>query len=126
MTEALFHVHAVSNCFQAHRKVFEAADLLARELTSTFADFDLFRLGACCMQIAAESALQANDPKEALRRWRECSLADRQIRIATYRALRARCIGSDVYDQMFRLARKAARFREEERLRLRSRLLRVV
>jgi hypothetical protein len=126
MTEALYRGHTVANCFQAHRKVFEVAALLARQLSATFVDFDLFQLGSACMSIAAERALQTSDPRQALRAWQECTLADRQIRIATYRALRAGCIDNHAYDQIFRLVRKAARFREEERLRLRWRLLRIV
>ncbi|MDB4969140.1 MAG: hypothetical protein JWN44_4829 [Myxococcales bacterium] len=126
MTEALFNVHTAGNCFQAHRKLFEAAAVLARQLSTTFDDADLFQLGGVCMRIAAESALQTSDPKEALRRWQECTLAERQIRIATYRALRAGCIDNELYDGLFRLAKTAARVREDERLRLRWRLLRLV
>ena len=125
MTEALFNVHTAGACFHAHRPLIEAATVLARRLASTFVDADLFHLGSACMRIAAENALQTQDPKEALRSWRECTLAERQIRIATYRALRAGCIGKDVYDEMFRVAKTAARVREDERLRLRWRLLRV-
>jgi hypothetical protein len=125
MTEALFNVHTAGNCFHAHRPLFEAATVLARRLSSTFVDADLFHLGAACMRIAAENALQTQDPKEALRSWQECTLAERQIRIATYRALRAGCIGKEVYDDIFRVARTAARVRESERLRLRWRVLQL-
>jgi hypothetical protein len=77
------------------------------------------------MRIAAQDALASRDACRTLQRWRECSLAERQIRLATYRALRIGCIKTGTYDHMFRLASKAARVREDERQRLRRQLQRL-
>jgi hypothetical protein len=75
------------------------------------------------MQIGAQQALQARDPRAAMRSWRECYLGERQIRLLTYRALRDGCIDNKTYDVMFRLASRAARIREDERQRLRRKTL---
>jgi hypothetical protein len=114
-----FEEHALATCFAAHRRLFEAAVVLSRQLTGVHPDADLLQLGASCMRIAAHGALQANDPRQTLRSWREAALAERQIRLATFRALRDRCIETAVYDDIFRMATHAARIREDERQRLR-------
>lgn len=121
MTER-FEMHALASCFAAHRKLSEAAAVLARRLATTHEDADLLRLGASCMHIAAQAALQSNDSRQTLRSWRECALAERQIRLATFSALRVGCIDNRTYDDIFRLAREAARIREDERQRLRRQL----
>lgn len=122
MTES-FEINALASCFAAHRRLFEAASTLSRRLAGVHDDADLLRLGGSCMRIAAHDALQARDPRQTLRSWRECALAERQVRLATFHALRDGCIEADVYDQIFELARKAARIREDERQRLRRQLL---
>jgi hypothetical protein len=118
-------IHIAGQCFAVHRKLFEAASSLARTLGGVYDDADLLSLGANCMRIAALAALAAHEPLDALRSWRECALAERQIRIATYRALRERCIDTDLYDHMFGLAAQASRIREDERQRLRRQLIRL-
>jgi hypothetical protein len=83
-------------------------------------------LGASCMRIAAENALQSHDARQTLRSWRECILADRQIKLATYLALRRGAISNGHYDDIFGLAREASRLREQERQRLRRELSKLV
>jgi hypothetical protein len=112
-----------ARCFQRHSMLALAAMKLHRELNAVHTDADLFRMGATCMRISAQNALQADDPRHMLQGWRECALAERQIRLATFRALRAGCIDERCYDAVFSLARKAARAREDERLRIRRELL---
>lgn len=122
MTEA-FEMHALASCFAAHRKLFEAAAVLSRRLSPTTDEGHLLQLGAGCMRIAAHDALASHDPRSTLRSWRECALAERQIRLATYRALRVGAIDNATYDQLFAMARETARIREHERQRLRRQLL---
>ncbi len=117
-----FEEHALATCFAVHRKLFETAAALSRRLSTTD-DGHLLQLGAGCMRIAAHDALASHDPRSTLRSWRECTLAERQIRLATYRALRARLIDNATYDEIFGMAREAARIREHERQRLRRQLL---
>jgi hypothetical protein len=124
MTER-FEQHALAACFGAHRRLFEAAATLGRRLGGVHPDADLLHLGASCMKIAAHNALQSNDAWQTARSWHECALAERQIRLATFRALRDRCIETDVYDEIFRMAKQAARIREDERQRLRRQLHRM-
>jgi hypothetical protein len=59
---------------------------------------------------------------EALRSWRECILADRQIKLAIYVGLRRGGLNNGTYDDLFRLSRTVSRIREEERQRLRREL----
>jgi hypothetical protein len=121
MTERL-EVNAMADCFAAHRMLWQAAAALSRRLTTATDDGYLLHLGASCMRIAAERALQSHDARQALRAWRECILADRQIKMATYFALRSRTVDNGTYDDVFALSRTAARLREDERQRLRRQL----
>jgi hypothetical protein len=118
-------LNLVGQCFQRHRALIDAAMLLHRRLATVHPDADLLRLGANCMRIAAHSALQSREVRQTLRDWKECALAERQIRLATYRALRDGAIDAKRYDEVFALARVAARTREDERQRLRRQLLRM-
>jgi hypothetical protein len=122
MMEPAYFTRPLGDCFGVHRKLYEAAENLARQLYGRHADSDLLQLGATCMRIASHDALQASDPRRAIRSWRECLLAERQIRMATFRALRDGCIRVAEYDQMFMLAMLATRIREDERQRLRRKL----
>lgn len=124
MTERL-EVHSLADCFGLHRRLADTATALARRLMTVHEDADLLVLGANCMRMAAHAALQTTDPRQALRSWRECALAERQIRIATYRALRDGCIENPEYDALFGLAAKVARTREDERQRIRRQLQRM-
>ena len=124
MTERI-ETHALGPCYRLHRRLADAAAVLSRRLAGLFDDADLLHLGASCMRIAADRALQSQDARETLRSWRECALAERQIRLGTYRALKAGCIENDAYDELFRLAEQSRRIREEERLRVRRQLLRL-
>jgi hypothetical protein len=124
MTERI-ETHALGPCYRVHRKLADAAALLSRRLAGVHDDADLLQLGASCMRIAADHALQAMEARQALRSWRECALAERQIRLGTFRLLRDGCIDNAVYDDLFRLATQAARIREDERLRARRQLLRL-
>jgi hypothetical protein len=88
-------------------------------LSTTTDEGHLLHLGASCMRLAAEQALQARSHWEALRAWRDCSLADRQIKLAIYFGLRNATVDTGTYDDLFRLSRDVARIREDERQRLR-------
>lgn len=125
MTQRM-ELNLVGNCFQRHRELLEEALELERRMTG-HADSDLLRMGTTCMRIAAHAALQTSstDPRQALQSWRDCALAERQIRLATFHMLRDRCIDKGRYDRVFEAARRAARVREDERQRLRRWLLRM-
>ena len=118
MTEK-FEVSAMAECFAAHRALWQAAAALSRRLTTATDDGYLLHLGASCLRIAAEKALQSHNGWQALRAWRECILAERQIKLATYFALRHGTVDNGTYDDLFALSRTASRLREEERQRLR-------
>jgi hypothetical protein len=124
MTERI-DLNFVGQCFQRHRALVDEVMRLHGELAIAYEDADLLRMGANCMRLAAHAALQSHDPRQTLRSWRECALAERQIRLATFRALRAGCIDNRRYDKVFRLAGAAARIREDERQRVRRQLLRL-
>jgi hypothetical protein len=121
MTEKI-EARATGECFAAHRALSEAAGALARKLTTTTDEGHLLHLGASCMRIAAEQALQSRNTWQALRSWRECILADRQIKIAIYLALRRGTVENGTYDDLFRMCRNVSCIREEERQRLRREL----
>jgi hypothetical protein len=112
----------LGDCFKAQQALVNAANELARRLQGVHPEADLLRLGAMCIRLGAERALQAREPQVAIRSWRECYLGEKQIRLITYRALRDRCIDIRTYDAMFRLAALAARIREDERQRLRRKM----
>ena len=120
-----FGTRALASCFAVQRRLFEAAATLSRELSTTTEHGYTLHLGASCMRIAADRALQSQDARETLWSWRECGLAERQIRLGTYRALKAGCIDNDAYDELFRLAEQLRRMREEERLRVRRQLMQL-
>jgi hypothetical protein len=110
------------SALNAQRALVRAARELAHALAHDFEDADLLRLGATCMQIATDSVVQARDLREVIRSWKECALGERQIRLVTYRALKAGCIDNETYDEMFRLATLAAHIRENERQRVRRKI----
>jgi hypothetical protein len=110
------------HCFAVHRELTIIASELARRLGAGFDDSDLLRLGASCVDIAAQHALAARDEREAIRSWAQCELGDRQIRAATYRALASGRIDNPEYDRTFGAAIVATRVRRDELLRLRRRL----
>ena len=116
-------VRATAECFAAHRQLWEAAAEIGRRLKTTTEEGSALQLGASCMRLAAEQALQARDGVHALRSWRECILADRQIKIGTYFGLRNGTLDVASYDMLFGLASRAAKIREEERQRIRRQLL---
>ena len=118
MTERI-ELRPTGECFAAHRVLWEAAGALSRRLSTTSDEGHLLHLGASCMRLAAEQALQARSHWEALRAWRDCSLADRQIKLAIYFGLRNGTVDTGTYDDLFRLSRDVARIREDERQRLR-------
>ncbi|HEX9102819.1 MAG TPA: hypothetical protein VF997_11480 [Polyangia bacterium] len=109
----------MGECFAAHRMLWESAAALSRRLSTTTDEGHLLHLGASCMRLAAEQALQARNHWEAMRGWRDCTLADRQIKLAIYYGLRRGTVDNGTYDDLFRLSRDVARLREEERQRLR-------
>jgi hypothetical protein len=125
MTTQALETQALGDGFAAQRSLFEAAAYLARQLARMCDYADRLQLGSSCMSIAAHAALAARSEREALRNWRECALAERQIRAATARALGGGYIGSASYDLIFDLAAAAARARQDEVLRLRRRLQRL-
>ncbi len=121
MTERI-EARQTGDCFAAHRMLWEAAAALSRRLSTSTDEGHLLHLGASCMRLAAEQALQARSNWEALRCWRDCTLADRQIKLAIYYGLRRGTVDTGTYDDLFRLSRDVARIREDERQRLRREL----
>ena len=122
---ARIELNESGRCFLRHRELIEASEELYRKIMTDHVDADLLRMGATCMHIASTSAMRSHDPRQTLQSWRECALAERQIRIATFRALRDGCISKHRYDTMFQTATRAARTREDERQRLRRQLWRM-
>jgi hypothetical protein len=118
MTERI-EIAAMGECFAAHRLLWQAAAALSRKLTTSTDHGHLLHLGAGCMRIGAEQALQARSSAQALRSWRECLLAERQMKLAVCKALGRGAVDAGTYDDLFALARTAARLRESERQRLR-------
>jgi len=121
MTERI-EVGQMGECFAAHRMLWESAAALSRRLSTSTDEGHLLHLGASCMRLAAEQALQARSNWDALRSWRDCALADRQIKLAIYYALRRGTVDTGTYDDLFRLSHSVARLREDERQRLRREL----
>ena len=112
-----------ADCLSAQRRMARAAlELMAHLPPRAQHLTDLLRLGASCVQLAAEQAFTARHERDAMRGWDECELGERQIRSATYQALRGGFIKSRDYDQVFHAAAQATRARRDETLRLRRRL----
>ena len=125
MTEKIdLPARATGECFAAHRMLWEAAAALSRRLSTSTDVGHLLHLGASCMRISCEQALQARNGWQALRNWRECILADRQIKLAIYLGLRSGVVDNATYDDLFHLSGRVARTREDERQRLRRELCR--
>jgi hypothetical protein len=117
------------DCLAAQRRLAHAAGELMRRLPLRAENaIDLLRLGAACVAMAAEQAFGARTEREAVVGWTQCELGERQIRAATYRALRAGFIRNRDYDAMFNISTQARRARNDElqRLRRRLRLLSVI
>jgi hypothetical protein len=113
----------VAECYAAHRALITEARRLSRQLQRALPDeSDLLRFGATCVDLAAQQALAARDDRQAVRGWAECDIGDRQIRIATYRALAHQVITTAEYDDTFATSIRAANARRDEMLRLRRRL----
>jgi hypothetical protein len=113
----------LSDCFAAQRRLFEAAHALARRVgRASEEDADLLRMGGSCVRIAAERAIASRVERDAIAAWRECELGERQIRLATYRAMRRGCIGTTDYDALFVIAARASWSRRDEIDRLRMRV----
>jgi len=116
----------IVDCFAMHRGLVEEALRVSRGLTHTAAgDSELLRLAAGCVALGARRAIAARDPRDAIAGWNECRLGDRQIRLATYRALRSGLVDIRQYDRVLAAAISATRAREDELLRLRRGLLRA-
>jgi hypothetical protein len=112
-----------ASCLRAQRALVQAAKQLIQRMPLAAADAtDLLRLGLACVHFAAERAFMTHYEQEAVRAWKECELGERQIRRATFRALRAGDIQNQDYDELFRIANQAKRSRERELTRLRQRL----
>ena len=120
--EELDASHAVE-CLAAHRRLAQAAHEVMRRLPLAAENqSDLLRLGASCVQIAAEQAFGSRGERDAILRWGECEIGEKQIRKATYHALRNGFIKNRDYDELFRVAAQAQRTRSDETQRLRRRL----
>jgi hypothetical protein len=120
---AVTHTKPISDCFAAHRALIEAAIELSRRVGRRAEDeADLMRLGATCVRIASERALAARSDQEAIGGWRECDPGEKQIRFATYWAMRRGAIDVRDYDALFGAAIRAAHARKDEIDRLRIRV----
>ena len=112
-----------ADCLAAHRRLANAALVLMQRLPLRGDHLaDLLRLGASCIQLASNHAFSTRHEREAIRSWAECDLGERQIRSATYHALRNGFIKTPDYDDVFRAAAEATRARRDEMLRLRRQL----
>src|SRR5262249_21816131 len=77
-----------AHCRWLHRRLCQTARSLASLLpVRARDDAERLRLAARWMSAAAERAWGTLDASEALRSWLECELSERQIRVASYRAL---------------------------------------
>jgi hypothetical protein len=113
----------LAHCFAVHRSLAEHAQQLARRLATRSPDAaDQLRLGSSCVDIAAQQALAAREERDAIYGWSQCSLGERQIRRATYQALRGGHIETRDYDSTFDAAIAATRARHSEIQRLRRQL----
>ncbi len=112
-----------ASCLAAQRALVQGAKQLLMRLPFDAADAgDLLRLGAACVHFAAERAFMTHHEQEAVRSWKECDLGEKQIRRATFRALKAGHIQNADYDQLFHVANEANRIRQRELTRLRRSL----
>jgi hypothetical protein len=113
------------SCFAAHRVLVGEAIALSQRLAHAAPySSDGLRLGANCIRLSAEQALNARREQDAIRRWNECELGERQIRSNTFRALLAGHIDASVYDHIFAAGMHATRNRRDELTRLRRRIQR--
>jgi hypothetical protein len=112
-----------ADCLAAQRALAQAALELMQTLPPQDGQLiDWLRLGASCIQLASDQAFTARHDRDAIRGWSECELGERQIRRATYHALRCGFIRTRDYDGLFRIAACATRARRDETERLRRRL----
>ena len=128
MTERI-ETHALGECFAAHRALWEAAATQSRRLsTARRRRLDLCVSAPAACGIAAEQrAAVARRCARRVRSWRECILADRQIRCATYRALRDGTIDNARLRRHVRAGASRRRAcASDERQRLRRELRRLV
>jgi len=110
-------------CLSEHRRLAEAALTLGNRLPRHADELlSRFRLAVSCIQIAAEQAFGARQERDAINRWSEVELGEKQIRGATFEALRKGFIDNHEYDELFRVAAAATRARHDETHRLRRRL----
>ncbi len=115
----------IVECFSLHLRLCEQTRSVIRLLPiSARAEAERLRLAVSCVLVAGERALGARDESEALRSWLECELSERQIRVATYRALRKRAITCADHEAVFAVANRASRARRQLLVRLRRRLRR--
>jgi hypothetical protein len=123
MPVAVNHTKPLSDCFAAQRALVEAAHELSKRIgRRAEGEADLLRLGGTCVRIASERALAARSDREAIGGWRECDPGEKQIRFATYWAMRRGAIGARDYDALFGVAIRAAHARKDEIDRLRVRV----
>jgi hypothetical protein len=130
MTTTATHAESVESdatsaaeCLALQRGLVHAALELMRRLPLTAHNsVDLLRLGATCISIAAEQAFGERDERRAVHLWAQCDAGERQVRSATYHALRNNFIKNRLYDELFAIANQARRARRSERDRLRRRL----
>ncbi len=107
-------------CLAGQRALVHAAQELMRRLPlRAHNSVDLLRLGATCVSIAAEQAFGERDTSVAIRLWTQCEAGERQIRAATYHALRNGFIKNRDYDELFAVAAQSRRTRHRELQRLR-------
>jgi hypothetical protein len=111
------------DCLALQRRLVHTARELSRKLPLAAVDVtDLLRLGFTCVHFAGERAFATHNEQEQVLAWKECELGERQIRRATFQALKAGWIQNQDYDQLFQIANHAKRIRDRELSRLRRRL----
>ena len=119
-THAEFEEASPVECLARQRSLVRAAQELMRRLPLRAQNsVDLLRLGVTCLNIAAEQAFGDRDPRQAIRLWTQCEAGEKQIRSATYHALRNGFIKNADYDALFQIASDARKARRRELQRLR-------
>jgi len=114
---------ASADCLAAHRRLVKESLEIMRRLPLRAENItDLFRIGCSCLEVASQSAFAARSEAEALHYWEQAALGERQLRKATYHALREGHVNNAIYDRLFTIANLARRARHDEIVRVRRRL----
>ena len=119
--EATQPTQPLTDCYEMHKVLYARAMELYRLVERERPEnATALRVAASCVGVAANQALIARTPTDAVRAWRDCDRGDRALRSATYHLLAV--IGDGGYDGLFAAAIEATRSRRDEMVRLRRRI----